>query len=209
MAWLHPLWRRPDRRSEPLERLLDRGFVAIDLETTSLDPRSAAVVAAAAIPIVGGEPAPGYVTLVNPGRPIPAESMAIHGVTDAMVERAPDIGQALPHVDRVCGDRPIVGHGVEFDMAILARERRARRQPTPANPVLCTQRLAAALYPRWTDVGLDAVAARLGILISARHTPEGDAVAAARVLLALLPAARERGARTVADLQWLASTAKV
>jgi DNA polymerase-3 subunit epsilon len=207
--WLRPLWRGPRWRTPPLDTLVIPGFIAIDLETTGLDPRTDLVVAVAAIPVVAGEPQPGVVTLVNPGRPIPATSTAVHRITDAMVQSAPRIEEALQRIDRMCEPYPIVGHGVAFDMAILARERRIRGQRTPASPVLCTMRLAAALHPRWTDVSLDAVAARLGIAIRARHTAEGDALAAAAVLIALLPAARERGARTLADLQWLERTAAI
>ena len=208
MGWLHPLWRRPRKSKSTLtlEALIALGFVAIDLETTGLDSRTDAVVAAAAIPFVAGQPCPGYVTLVNPGRPIPATSTAVHGITDARVVTAPRIDEALRHIERVSASHLIVGHGLAFDLAILVRERRAHGHGVPPNPVLCTMRLAAALNPGWTDVGLDAVAARLGISIRARHTAEGDAHAAADILMALLPAARRRGVRTLADLQWLEGT---
>lgn len=207
MVWLRPLWLGPRRGALTLDELLARGFVAIDLETTGLDSRTDVVVAAAAIPVIGGEPRLGFSTLVNPGRPIPASSIAIHGITDAMVQAAPTIGDALRYIARVTAGYPIVGHGVGFDMAVLAREQAALRQRPFGNPVLCTMRLASALYPGWTDVGLDAVAARLAIQIPRRHTAQGDAEAAAAILIALLPAAKERGARTVEDLQWLESTA--
>jgi len=207
VAWLRPLWRGPRRHGLALDALIDPGFVALDLETTGLDPRTDLVVAAAIIPVVGGEPRAGYVTLVNPGRTIPPAASAIHGITDAMVESAPTIDEALRHIDRVAGRHLIVGHGVRFDIAILARERLARGRRPPGNPILCTMRLAAVLNPGWSDVGLDAVADRLGIEIGGRHTAQGDAEAAARVFLALLPAARARGARTLADLQWLDGSA--
>jgi DNA polymerase III epsilon subunit-like protein len=207
--WVRPLWRGPRWRTARLDTLIVPGFVAFDLETTGLDSRTDLVVAVAAIPIVAGQPRPGVVTLVNPGRAIPARSTAVHGITDAMVQTAPRIEETLPDIDRVCESYPIVGHGVAFDAAILARERTIHGQRPPANPWLCTMRLAAALYPDWTDVGLDAVAARLGVSVRARHTAEGDALTAGDILMALLPAARERGARTLADLQWLERTAAI
>ena len=209
MAWLRPLWRGRRRGTLTLDELIAPGFIAIDLETTGLDSRTDVVVAAAAIPVVAGAPRPGYVTLVNPGRPIPATSTAVHGITDAMVQTAPRIDEALRHIDRVSESYPIVGHGIAFDLAILARERRAHGHRPPANAVLCTMRLAAALNPGWTDVGLETVATRLGISVRGRHTAEGDALAAADILMALLPVARRRGARTLADLHWLEATAPI
>jgi DNA polymerase-3 subunit epsilon len=192
-----------------LDALVARGFVALDLETTGLDPRRDAVVAAAAIPIVAGESRAGYVTLVNPGRPIPTAATAIHGISDAMVAAAPPIADVLDELEAACRDRLIVGHRVDFDLAVLAREARARRRPSLTNASLCTMRLAAALYPGRRDLDLDAVASHLGIAIPDRHTARGDAVAAAQILLALVPELRRRGITTVDELLWLQSTASL
>jgi DNA polymerase-3 subunit epsilon len=200
MRWLTPLWRRP-RGSLDIAHLCSR-FVAIDLETTGLDPRRDAIVAAAAVPFVDALPTEGLVTLVNPGRPIPASSSAIHGITDAMVAAAPSVDDLLPALAAAWGDTVLIGHGVDFDLAVIGRERRARRLPALANPSLDTMRLAAALNRSWGDVSLDAVAARLGIPIVGRHTARGDAVAAGHILLKLLPALTRRGLRTVGDVVW-------
>jgi DNA polymerase III epsilon subunit-like protein len=183
--------------------------VAIDLETTGLDPRRDAIVAAAAIPFVGGEPQPGFVTLVHPGRPIPPASTAIHGITDEMVAGAPAVPPALRALEDACGTDVLVGHGVDFDLAVIGRERRAHRLGPLANRALDTMRLAAALHRGWTDHGLDAVAARVGISITGRHTPDGDAVAAGRILLALLPALAQHGLRTVPELIWFQESASL
>ena len=74
-----------------------------------IDTRRDAIVAVAAIPFVDGEPRDGYVTLVNPGRPIPAPSTAIHGITDAdgsrphfvrwLQENMPDVAASWKKLD--------------------------------------------------------------------------------------------------------------
>jgi DNA polymerase III epsilon subunit family exonuclease len=207
MRWLTPLWRGPKRGSVELDALVASGFIALDLETTGLDPRADTLVAAAAIPVVGGQAGQGYVSLVNPARAIPPSSTAIHGITDAMVAAAPSIATVLDDLDRACADHVVVGHGVEFDLAILARERRVAGRPPRSVSWVCTLRLASALHPGWSDVSLDAVAARLGVTVRGRHTPYGDAVAAADILAALLPVVRARGVRTLSELIWLQSTA--
>lgn len=207
MRWLSSHWRRP--RGGPDLAAVTARFVAIDLETTGLDPRRDAIVAAAAIPFVEGEPQPGFVTLVHPGRPIPPRSTAIHGITDEMVAAAPAVPPALRALENACGTDVLVGHGVDFDLAVIGRERRAHRLGPLANRALDTMRLAAALHRSWTDLGLDTVTARLGISITGRHTPEGDAVAAGRILLALLPALARQGLRTVPELVWFQETARL
>jgi DNA polymerase-3 subunit epsilon len=208
-----PVWRGPGRRPEGvrawgLERLAREGFVALDLETTGLDPRRDVTVALAAVPFVDGAPGEGYVTLVDPGRPIPPASTVIHGITDAMVRGAPAVAETLAALDAVVAHQVLVGHRLGFDLAVLGRARRAARRPALDNPAIDTMALAAALCPEWRSFGLDEVAARLGIRIEGRHTARGDAVAAGQLLLALLPAVTARGCRTVADLLWLQGTAR-
>jgi DNA polymerase III epsilon subunit family exonuclease len=207
MRWLSPWWRRPVREGLALDALAVEGFVAIDLETTGLDRRRAAIVAVAAIPYAAGRAGPVYAALVNPGRPIPAASTAIHGITDAMVRDSPSIGEVLPALERVWGGRVLVGHNVGFDVAILDRELLSHGRARLDNPALDVGRLAAALHPEWQDVTLETLAARLGIVIIGRHSAEGDARAAGDLLPALLPELTARGFRTVPELIWFQDTA--
>jgi len=180
-----------------------RHFVALDLETTGLDPSRDAIVSLAAIPFHGGLPAAGYVTLVDPERPIPPESTAVHGLTDGLVRGAPRLDHVLPALEPVVGGALLVGHQVGFDVAVLARARRARGLPRLRNRVADTGRLARALHPEWRDFSLERIAGRLDVEVTARHTAEGDALTAGRIFLALLPELEARRVRTVPELLWL------
>jgi DNA polymerase-3 subunit epsilon len=201
--WRWREWRAaPPEDRRPLAGLLD-AFVAIDLETTGLDPRRDAAVAVAVVPFRGGAPVGGYETLVNPARPIPPDSTRIHGITDAMVAAAPRLDDVLDDVESLCGDHVVVGHGVAFDLAVLERARRAQGRPPLPNTALCTMRLGAALNPGWRDVTLEALAARIGVPVAGRHTARGDAVIAGATMLGLLPELTRRGHRTLADAVWL------
>lgn len=208
MSLFSSLWRR---RAAPihaagLDTLLRPGFVALDLETTGLDPRRDAILELAAIPFVDGRPRGGYVTRVDPGRPIPPESSRIHGITERMVQGAPRVERVLPELEALLGDQVIVGHGIAFDLAVLARERQAHGRAPIRNPALDTMRLAAALHPDWEHFGFDDVASHLGIGILGRHTAAGDALGAGELFLALLEEARRRALRTVGELLWLQET---
>ena len=187
----------------PLESVRKR-FVAIDLETTGLHPRRDAIVSLAAIPFLDGAPAPGYVTLVDPGRAIPPESTAIHGLTDGMVRGAPPLERALRGADAVIEGAVLVGHNVGFDAAMLTRARRVSRLPRLRNPIVDTCRLAASLHPRWQDFSLEHIAERLDVEVVARHTAEGDALTAGRILVAFLPELEARRVRTVGEVLWWA-----
>ena len=177
-------------------------FVALDLETTGLDPRRDAVVSLAAIPFVNGAPNGGYVTLVDPGRPIPADSTAIHGVTDDMVRGAPRLDRLLRDAEAVLGDDVLVGHNVGFDVAVLTRARRTLGLSRLNNAALDTRRLVAGLHPEWRELTLEHVAGRLGLELVARHTAEGDALTAGRIFLALLPELEAHRLGTVRELLW-------
>jgi DNA polymerase-3 subunit epsilon len=199
-----PLWRRRQGRdARSVESLLTEGFVAIDIETTGLDPRRDDIIEIAAVPFVDGRPLNSYVTRVNPERPIPPESSRIHGITDDMVVGAPTIGEALVTLEAVCGGYVLVGHGLAFDLAVLGRARRRHHRPPFTNATLDTMRLTAALHPDWPRFGFDDVASRMGIGILGRHTAEGDAVAAGEILLAMIPEIHARRLRTIGDLVWL------
>lgn len=203
-------WRRRhsalDDRS--VESLLTEGFVAIDIETTGLDPRRDDVVEIAAVPFINARSQQAYVTRVNPGRPIPPDSSRIHGITDDMVANAPGISEALVKLEEVCRDKLLVGHGIDFDLSVLSRIRQSYRLQPVTNAALDIMRLAAALHPAWQRFGFDDVASRVGIGVLGRHTAEGDAVGAGEVLLALIPEIVSRRLRTIGDLIWIQGTAR-
>ncbi|HNT27008.1 MAG TPA: 3'-5' exonuclease [bacterium] len=60
-----------------------------------------------------------YDALVNPGRPIPAEVVRVHGITDSMVASAAPLDVAVPELLDLIGDDLVVMHNVEFDSGFL------------------------------------------------------------------------------------------
>jgi DNA polymerase III epsilon subunit-like protein len=192
----------------PLLQSVRRRFVALDLETTGLDPRRDAIVSLAAVPFVEGVPGRGYVTLVDPERSIPAAATAVHGLTDGMVRGGPSLASALDAAEPVVQGSVLVGHHIGFDVAVLARARRALRLPPWRNHAIDTGRLAIALHPEWGHPSLERIAERLDVDLVGRHTAEGDALTAGRIFLALVPELTARRVRTVAELLWFQRLAR-
>ena len=89
-----------------------------------------------------------------------------------------------------------------FDLALLARARRAHRLTRLGNPALDTRLLATRLHPEWRDFTLEHVASRIGIEVVTRHTAEEDALTAGRTFWALLPELETHGLRTLRELLW-------
>ncbi|MEM7565894.1 MAG: exonuclease domain-containing protein [Pseudomonadota bacterium] len=177
--------------------------VAFDTETTGLAPsKGDEIVSIAGVRIVNGRLLAGEIfnEFIDPGRPIPPASTRIHGITDAMVADAPRAEETLPRFRGFVGDAALIAHNAAFDMAFLHRDT-DRTGAAFDGPVLDTLLLAATVLGPHDALDLDALALRFGVEIaeSERHTALGDAVAAGRVFLALIPGLEERGIVTLGD----------
>lgn len=185
-------------------RLDALSYVVFDTETTGLLPdQGDELVQIAAVRIVAGKRVKSEVfeTLVNPGRPIPPASIAFHGVTDAMVEKAPRILEAVERFHRFAEGAVLVAHNAPFDMEFLYRRERQIGK-TFANPVLDTVSLSAVVFGEWEDHSLDALTDRLGVELpeNLRHTALGDAVATADTFLKLKTILEGKGLERFEDV---------
>ena len=129
--------------------------------------------------------------LVDPGRSIPEASIPFHGIRPEMVRGQPRIAEVLPAFRAFAADTVLVGHNVAFDMRFLQLKEAATGVRFD-QPVLDTLLLASVTQPNETSHALEAIAARLGVTVSARHSAAGDALTTAQVFLKLLPLLRER-----------------
>lgn len=95
-------------------------FVCIDCETTGLDPIQDQVIEVAVILFNTKGVLETFETLIDPCMLIPESSIAIHHITNEMVMGKPKIQEVLPDILKMAGNRIIIGHGVHFDVEILA-----------------------------------------------------------------------------------------
>lgn len=97
--------------------------VLFDIETTGLDTENDLIIEISALKIEDGEVADEFSTLVNPGVHIPEEATYINGITDEMVENAPDIKTALSDFLAFIGDAVLTGHNIDrFDLMFMKRD---------------------------------------------------------------------------------------
>lgn len=182
-----------DQREARLKRLT---YVVFDSETTGLDPMRDDVVQIGAVRVVNGRIVEGerFDILVNPGRPIPASSTKVHGISDDMVANSPGLDKATRAFHAFARDAVLVAHNAPFDLAFLKRYG-AQLGLKFDHPVLDTVLLSAVLFGQSEIHTLDALSERLGVDISAahRHTAIGDAVATAQVFVACLSMLEGRG----------------
>lgn len=177
--------------------------IALDAETTGLDPANARIVQLGTIPISRNtvERDNAWESIVNPGAAIPQKSTSIHGITDAMAANAPSLIQLWePFIARL-KDRVVIGHTIGFDLAVLKAEAERRHLSWHRPRALCVRMLSVIAAPDLADHSLDALAEWLGVKIENRHTALADARAAADVFLALLPRLEDRGITTLGQAE--------
>ncbi len=155
-------------------------IVALDIETTGLDPNRDAIIEIGAVKFRGYEVLDTWSTLVNPGRPLSPYIVQLTGITQADVNSAPPLSKVLPSLRRFVGDAPVLGHNIDFDLGFL-RARGALLQ----NPALDTYELASVLLPNATRYSLSALARELGVPLESAHRALDDAMATRGVYLRL------------------------
>ncbi|GAA2846576.1 hypothetical protein GCM10010517_03320 [Streptosporangium fragile] len=149
----------------------------VDVETTGFSPSRGDRICEIALVSLDarGETVDEWHSLINPRRGTGA--VEVHGITDAMVRRAPIIEEVLDAVwERVAG-RVLVAHNASFDLRFL----RALPGSHWVTETLCTKRLAPHFVPG-EKVTLAACCERAGISLVGAHAALADARATAELL---------------------------
>ena len=170
-------------------------IVALDIETTGLDPDKDAVIEIGAVRFTDKRLENEWSTFVNPGRRIPPFITNLTGITDQMVLRAPDIHDVLADLEAFVGNAPVLGHNVRFDLSFLRRHGILRN-----NTVLDTYEMAAVLLPGASRYNLGSLTQALGVLYPATHRALDDAKATRGVFLRLYEEALEMPLNLLAEI---------
>jgi ATP-dependent DNA helicase DinG len=145
-------------------------IVALDIETTGLDPDKDLILEIGAVRFTNRRVEDEWSSLINPGRPIPAHITQLTGITDQMVREAPPLQTVLPIFKKFVGDSPVLGHNVRFDLAFLRR-----KGVLALNDAMDTYELASILLPTAGRYNLQALAQLLSVPVSAAHRALNDA----------------------------------
>lgn len=145
-------------------------IVALDIETTGLDPRSDAIIEIGAVRFSGARVEAEWSTLINPGRPIPGFITQLTGITNNMVLGKPPLKDVIQDLADFVGDAPVLGHNVKFDLSFL-RQSHILLQ----NEVVDTYELASVLIPTAGRYNLGALGQQMGVLLPATHRALDDA----------------------------------
>jgi ATP-dependent DNA helicase DinG len=155
-------------------------IVAIDIETTGLDPNKDAIIEIAAVRFSGHRVEAEWSKLINPGKPIPPFITQLTGITNEMVRNAPPVRGVIQELADFVGNDPVVGHNVRFDLSFLQKQNVLR-----FNKVIDTYELAAVALPCNSRYNLATLGKTLGSMIPNSHRALDDARLTHAVLIAL------------------------
>ena len=102
---------------------LDRPLACFDLETTGTDIGEDRIVQIAVIRVEPDGAEQSFVSLVNPGRSIPAAASAVHGIQDDDVREAPSFAALWPRLAVLFDGADLAGFNIlNFDLPLLQTE---------------------------------------------------------------------------------------
>jgi DNA polymerase-3 subunit epsilon len=166
--------------------------IVFDTETTGLDPyQGHRLVEIGCVELVNRFPTGRtFHRHINPERDVPAEAMAVHGLSGDFLKNKPVFAEILGDLLGFIGEAPLVAHNAAFDLGFLNAELDRLQHPAiPRDRLVDTLMLARRKYPGGAN-RLDDLCARFGI-DNSRRTKHGallDAELLAEIYLDLIDA---------------------
>ena len=174
----------------------DDEFVAFDLETTGLSPKSDKIIEIGAVVMKNGVEISRYQTFVDPHQPLLKETTELTGITDDMIKGAPSIETALPEFLEFVGGRVLVAHNADFDTSFI---RQACNQLgyeyhfTSADTLVLSQNLMTKLSRHKLNI----VANALSLPEFNHHRAADDAVTCGLIMAKFMDMMRQQGIETL------------
>ena len=101
--------------------LLEDDVVVIDTETTGLDFKECELIEVAAARLRGRDIIDTFDYFIKPSKPIPTEIVSLTGITNEMVEDAPDANTVVQKFIEFADGAPLIAHNAVFDRHFLKK----------------------------------------------------------------------------------------
>lgn len=156
-------------------------YVALDLETTGLDPSRDRVIEIGAVAFTPDQVTSTLEELVDPGRPVPDTVLRLTGIKQEELRGAAAQDDALRRLSEFVTGRQPVGHGARLDVDFLA----SAGLWDSSQQILDTLDLARILLPAAGSHSLPLLSTELGFTQPRPHRALDDADATRQLLLRL------------------------
>ncbi|MED1469532.1 PolC-type DNA polymerase III [Bacillus salipaludis] len=173
--------------------LADDTYVVFDVETTGLSAVYDTIIELAAVKIRNGEIIDRFESFANPHHRLSATTINLTGITDDMVENAPEVAEVIRSFHDWVGDAVLVAHNASFDMGFLNVGYKNIGIEKANNPVIDTLELGRFLYPELKNHRLNTLTKKFDIELTQHHRAIYDAEATGYLLLKMLKDSLEKG----------------
>jgi len=160
-------------------------FVALDLETTGLEPGVDRIIEVGAVRVRDGQVVAEFSQLIDPQIPVPQHITELTGIAQEDCLGQPTVGQVLPQVLDFLAEDPLVAHNAPFDISFLQAALGKLSLPPLPNLALDTLALSCILLPCLRDHRLSTLAAFFSIPQDRAHRALEDARVTGEVYLLL------------------------
>ena len=149
--------------------------IVIDTETTGLDPNDGhRIVEIACVELMHHVPTGRkFHCYLNPGRDMPEDALAVHGLTAEFLARQPAFEAIADEFATFIADDRLVIHNAEFDLAFINAELARLGRPALACAFVDTLAVARRRFPG-APASLDALCRRFAIDLTAREKHGAD-----------------------------------
>src|SRR5438067_13177804 len=149
--------------------------IVVDTEPTGLDPNDGhRIVEIACIELMHHVPTGRkFHRYVNPGRDMPADALAVHGITAEFLASQPGFADIADELAAFVGGDRLVIHNAEFDLAFINAELARLGRPALACAFVDTLTVARRRFPG-APASLDALCRRFAIDLTIREKHGAD-----------------------------------
>jgi len=152
-------------------------FICLDCETTGLDPRTDRIIEFAAVKFTFSENLESFETLIDPDCQISESSIAIHHISQQMVQGKPRISDALPQILSFVGSHIIIGHGIKLDINFICESAKRHNIPCTLDKNLFIDTLRMArLYGESPTNSLEKLREHFNIEAEGAHRAMSDVI---------------------------------
>lgn len=159
-------------------------FVAVDVETTGLSPRSDEIIQIGAIKYENGVECDRFMSYVKPTVSISPQASKVNNIYDDTVADAPDIKTVLKEFINFVGDNTLIAHNAPFDMKFLQTSLNRCGMDTLKNVVFDTLD-AAKFFLTLDNYKLETISKHYGMDVT-HHEAVSDCSVCARLYLDFL-----------------------
>ena len=160
-------------------------FAVVDIETTGGNAKTGKITEIAIVITDGESIIEEYESLVDPDQFIPPFITNLTGITNQMVEDAPDFGQIAEKVSQLLSDKIFVAHNVNFDYSFIKKQLEESGYPI-SKKKMCTVRYSRKMVPGNPSYSLGNICSYFGIKNLDAHRAMSDTKATVQLLHELL-----------------------